>query len=167
MRSIVKVPEDRIPVLIGKGGSVKKEIENTTKTRILVFRDVSIDGGPLEVIRASEIVRAIGKGFNPKTAMLLLDEDYELAIIKIDQKEGHRRRVLSRLIGRKGKVRKYIEELTGAHISVYGKTVCIIGLHEQVDVAGNAVEHIIEGKSHGFVYGRIRKLRQSSRNYPL
>ena len=62
------------------------------------------------------------------------------------------RRIRSRLIGTSGKCRRNIERLTGTRISVYGKTVAIIGKYTNAHLAAQAVEKIIKGIPHRSVY---------------
>jgi len=67
---VIRIPNDRIAVLIGKSGSVKSKIEE------LCFVSLDIDGETGEVViksigdvenmqpfKAMEIVTAIGRGF--------------------------------------------------------------------------------------------------------
>lgn len=156
MQETVRIPEERKAVLIGKGGRTKRDLEKKTNTRMLVSSDVTIEGDALDVLKATEIVKAIARGFNPRIAMLLLEEDFELCIINLRQKDKALNRTLARIIGTRGKAKRNIEEWTGAHVCVYGRTISIIGTHDSVTTAENAIELLIEGKSHSFVYGRIR-----------
>ncbi len=160
MLEIVRIPEERKAVLIGKNGTLKKEIEKKAKVKIVILADVEIEGGTLDVLKAAEIVKAIGRGFNPKIALLLLGEEYELCIITLHERGKPLKRIVARIIGTKGRTRNNIEEWTGAHVSVYGKTVGIIGKHDDVVSAENALELLIEGKSHSYVYGRMRKAKK-------
>ena len=70
-----KIPEERVAVLVGTAGSTKKMLEQQTKCAITVSKegDVSITGeDALMLYTTREIVRAIGRGFNPKIALQLL-----------------------------------------------------------------------------------------------
>ena len=67
MNDFIKIPEQRKGVLIGKDGSVKKEIEKATKTVIEIEEDVSIEGEPLDVMKTKDIIKAIGRGFSPRS----------------------------------------------------------------------------------------------------
>ena len=64
---------------------------------------------------------------------------------------------MGRVIGRKGTTRHIIERETGAKITVYGKTVAIIGNDESAWKAKEAVEELLSGRTHGFVYRRLLK----------
>ncbi len=155
----LKIPRDRVAVLIGKKGTTKRLIERRARTRIEVTKDgdVYISGeDSLNVFNTSPIVKAIGRGFNPNIALMLLNEDYVLEIINISDysKKSNKKfvRIKARLIGTKGKAWKVLEKLTMTDISVYGKTVSIIGKVEDVIVARGALEKLLKGAPHGNVY---------------
>ena len=149
----IKIPEDRLPVLIGTKGSTRRRIEKSTKTKIVITgEEVTIKGDSINVLDVENIIKAIGRGFSPENAMLLLDEDNTLSIINLPKSEVARKRIRSRLIGTNGKSRRNIERLTRTHVSVYGKTVSIIGKYENVDMAGQAINKLIKGVPHRFVY---------------
>ena len=136
----LKIPKDRLAVLIGKDGITKDTIEGETKTKINVDSkegDVFIKGeDALSLYAAREIVLAIGRGFNPEIAMMLLKQDYVFEKIDVTEFAGKSKEALQRLkgrvIGKEGKSRALIEDLTECYISVYGKTISIIGLAENV-----------------------------------
>ena len=64
-----------------------------------------------------------------------------------------------RIIGREGKTRRIIEQLTGAQVSVSGHTVAIIGTYDAVSTAKDALENLITGRQHGTVYKFLRRRR--------
>jgi ribosomal RNA assembly protein len=152
MIKTVRIPEERLPVLIGKNGITKRRIEKLTKTKITVEEEVEIDGESLDVITAENIVKAIGRGFSPENAEELAEEDATLMIIELPKDEHNAKRLRSRLIGTNGKCRRNIERLTGVKMSVYGKTVAVIGSYNDVSLAENAINKIIKGIPHRFVY---------------
>ena len=48
-----------------------------------------------------------------------------------------------------------MENLTGTHISVYGKTVSIIGDSTKLRLAVDAISSISSGSNHGPVYTKL------------
>ncbi|UCC91943.1 MAG: RNA-processing protein [Candidatus Aenigmatarchaeota archaeon] len=159
MIDTAKIPEQRKGVLIGKGGSVKEEIESKTKTKISIDDAVEIEGEPLDVMKAKEIVRAIGRGFSPEKAFRLLNEEFRLIVISLGQETGKRmRRMFSRVIGREGKCKKKIELRTKTDICIYGKTISIIGEWQDVEKAEEVIELLIEGKPHSYVYKHLGEI---------
>ncbi len=158
MNGFIRIPEQRKGVLIGKDGSVKKELERATRTIIEIDEDVSIEGEPLDVIKAKEIVKAIGRGFSPEKAFKLLNDEFRLVVISLGQEtEKSMKRIFARIIGREGKCKRKIELRTKTNICVYGKTVSIIGEWKGVEKANEIIDLLIEGKPHSYVYKRLEE----------
>ena len=164
----LKVPQERVAVLIGKDGEVKKSIEADTKTQIKVDSlegDIFIHGkDALGLYTAKEIIRAIGRGFNPEIARLLLKQDYIFEVINLNEFTGKSKNTLLRLkgrvIGKDGRSRRLIEELSEAYVSVYGKSISIIGTAESASMAKRAVEALLRGSTHANVYKWLEKKRR-------
>jgi ribosomal RNA assembly protein len=155
----LKVPEDRIAVLIGADGETKKQIEEETGCSLDISKEgeVTITGDDgLKLYTTQDIVKAIGRGFNPKIALLLLKQDYAFELIEMTDVAGKSKNTMQRLkgrvIGKGGKSREEVERLTDTHISVYGKTVCIIGEIQQVAITRQAVSMLLGGAMHKTVY---------------
>jgi ribosomal RNA assembly protein len=163
----LKIPKDRVAVLIGQKGETKKHIETITKTKLNIDSkegDVSIKGSDaLGMYSAKEIVTAIGRGFNPEIAQLLVKQDYSFEILNLNdfsKTKNDMKRLKGRVIGEKGKSRSTIEDLTGAYISVYGKTIAIIGEISAVSLARRAIESLLSGSQHASVYKWLEKQRR-------
>jgi ribosomal RNA assembly protein len=163
----LKIPEERIAVLIGEKGETKKEIEEQTKTQLNISKEgeVTMHGNDaLFLYIAQDIVKAIARGFNPKTALLLLQTDYALEIIDIKDFSGKSKsdliRLRGRIIGREGKARKEIERLTSTFISVFGKTVAIIGETTNVFDARESIELLLKGSKHATAYHFLEKKKK-------
>lgn len=163
----LKIPKDRIAVLIGPKGSVKSQIEENTKTSLDIDSkegDVVIVGeDSILLYTAREIIKAIGRGFNPDIATLLLKQDYSLEVLNIPDYVKSKSSILrlkGRVIGKEGKSRKNIEHLTETYICVYGKTICIIGQVENVSITRRAVESILLGSPHAHVYKWLERKRR-------
>ena len=155
----LNIPEERKAVVIGKNGNVKEDIEKRSHTSITVSDGIVIEGDdPLMVMKVSRVVRAIGRGFSPDKALLLLNEDYELKVINLrGETENTIKRLMARVIGRSGSTRKILEKRTNCLISVYGKTVSLIGKDEEIPIAERAVNDLLGGRSHGYVYSKLRR----------
>ena len=163
----IKIPQERIAVLIGTNGETKKEIEEATKSQLDISKegDVTINGDDgLLLYTTKEIVRAIARGFNPKIALLLLKADYSLEIIDMKDIAGKNKNTLLRLkgrvIGKGGKSREEIERLTDTNISVYGKTIGIIGETTLVALARRAIAMLLQGSMHKTVYHFLEKQKK-------
>jgi ribosomal RNA assembly protein len=167
----IKIPKERIAVLIGKKGEIKKTIEEETKTKIDVDSkegDVTIKGeDAINLLSAREIINAIGRGFNPEIARQLLKQDYILEIIGVQDFAGKSKsnldRLKGRVIGKEGKSRRLMEDLTDTNISVYGKTIAIIGLPEDATNARRAIEMLLRGSMHSAVYKMLERKRAQNK----
>lgn len=164
----LKIPKDRVAVLIGTKGTTKKKIEKATKCKLEIDSeegDVFISGeDALGLFTAREIVRAIGRGFNPDVALLLLKQDYVLELVDLKEFAGKNKnamvRLKGRVIGDQGRSRRNIEQLTECYVSVTGKTIGIIGEAENAAIARQAVENLLEGSTHANVYRFLEKKRR-------
>lgn len=163
MTQSVKIPKDRVGVLIGKGGETKEALERRTGVRLSIDSDegdVEIDHthapDPAMALAVQDVVVAIGRGFSAKKAITLLDEDVFLEVMDIrdyvGKKPAHVVRMRARVIGTKGKTRRIFEELTGVRLSVQGNTVAIIGDLLQIDVAKRGLHMLLSGSEHAAVY---------------
>lgn len=159
----IKIPEDRIGVLIGKDGSVKKEIEKAFKAKLDIGSDglVLMEGkDSLDIYICEKVVKAIGRGFNPEIALLLKSEEYDFELVSINdyaKTQNDLDRLRGRVIGKDGASKDLIEKKTNTYIIVYGKTVGIIGKLEMVELAFNAIDMLLKGARHPTVFNYIDK----------
>jgi len=164
----LKVPKNRVAVIIGKEGTVKRDLEESTKTKLTIDSkegDIFVSGeDALGLYTAREMIKAIGRGFNPEIAKLLLKQDYVFEVVDLREFVGKSKeamlRLKGRVIGREGKSRKLIEELTECNISVFGKTIGIIGSPDSAANARQAVESLLKGSTHANVYKWLEKRRR-------
>src|SRR3989338_7022613 len=163
----LKIPEERVAVLIGTEGKTKKEIEEATTSQLEISKegDVIIRGSDgLLLYTTKEIVHAIARGFNPKIALQLLTTHYTLELIDMREIAGKSKntleRIKGRVIGKSGKSREEIERLTETHISVYGKTVGIIGETVQVALAREALAMLLGGSMHKSVFQFLERKKK-------
>ena len=152
----IKIPEERIGVLVGPGGSIKHLIEEKTKTTLEIDSEtgtVSIASAedPLQGLRVMDLVKAIGRGFSPERAMAILDDEMlmldVLDISKMASTKSDMERIKGRIIGKDGRSREIMERLSGTKVSVYGKTVSVLGYPEQIRVARTAIEMLLAPSS--------------------
>ncbi|OGI12215.1 hypothetical protein A3K64_02690 [Candidatus Micrarchaeota archaeon RBG_16_36_9] len=157
MIEVLLVPRDRINVI--KDEEVVKKLEASIKIKLSFEENsVIIDGEGLELLQAKSIVKAIGRGFSPEKAFRLLSEEENLEIIELSEFNDKKIKILkSRLIGTNGKTWKMIESFSGCAVSVYGKTVSMIGKYEQMNIAREAVKMIIRGSKHSKVYSFLHQ----------
>jgi len=171
--TFLKIPRERVGVLIGPEGKTKKHIEEKLSVELQIDSeagDVSIAmaekaDDPSMLFKAKDLVTAIGRGFSPEHAFRLVrDEEAMLDLIDLrsvfGKSDADIKRVQGRIIGMNGKTRRIIEELTETSVSVYGHTVGIIGTVEQVQVAREAIEMLVKGSMHGTVYRFLHRKRR-------
>ena len=164
--SKILIPKERINSLIGRNGTVRKIIEEKTGVKLFIHSalgEVDISGqDSLGIMDAEQVIKAIGRGFNPSVAFKLFEDEYVMEIIDIsDFKVKSKNRKLTlrgRIIGKKGITRRIIEQYTGCWIAVFGKTVSIIGDSMNISYARQAIEMILEGSEQGTAYKFLKKV---------
>lgn len=176
MQEHIKVPQDRIGAIIGVEGNVKKVIEEKTGATMDVDSEsgvvvVESEGDAVKAMKATDVIKAIARGFSPEKALKLLDnEDLILDVIdlsKFGDSPADLKRVKGRVIGKSGKSREVIEQMTGVRLSVYGKTISIIGDSEQLAIARAAIDMLLDGAPHGAVYSYLEKKRRELKRSQL
>jgi len=161
------IPEDRIGVLIGKEGEIKERIEQATGCKLKINSKTGVVRitceDPVNFLRVQDVIKAIAHGFNPDVAMKLLEDDMMvLDIIDLSAyvSDKHLERIKGRIIGKEGVMRRNIEDLLNVHVSIYGKTVAIIGDAESVAIAREAIMMLVEGAQHSTVMRFLERKRR-------
>ena len=170
--TFIKIPRERVGALIGPEGRVKANIEKKLDVELEIDSatgsvTITLDPNaqdPSLLFRAKEVITAVGRGFSPERAYRLLhNEDTMLEVIDLRLTVGKSpadiSRLKGRIIGKGGKTRRIIEELTDADISIYGHTVSIIGSFDQAAIAREAILILIKGSQHSTVYRFLQKKR--------
>jgi ribosomal RNA assembly protein len=178
--TFIKIPKERVGVLVGPEGRTKKSIEDKLSVELQIDSeagDVNIlmkenAADPSMLFAAKDVVTALGRGFSPEHAFRLIrDEEAMLDLIDLravfGKSEADIKRVKGRIIGMNGKTRAIIEELTGANVAVYGHTVAIIGTMDQNQIAREAIEMLIRGSMHGTVYRFLHRKRRELKKKKL
>ena len=171
---LIRIPQDRVGVLIGKSGKTKSEIEETCSVKLDIDSkngEVQVSGKVVDeqfrIFKAMEIVTAIGRGFSPEKAMRLLKGENTLHVINLREFGGKSteqlERFRGRIIGDGGKARINMENLSNTNITVYGRTVSIIGEPTQLKLAIDAIESLLSGSMHGYVYKKIEFARRQEK----
>jgi ribosomal RNA assembly protein len=168
---VVRIPEERLAVIIGTGGTVKKAIEaksgarltiDTTDGSVTVRAPPEVD--PWGALKARDVVLAVGRGFSPERAFRLFQGENYLSVLDMKDISGKRtkdamRRLRSRLIGERGAARSRVEELSGCSVSIYGTSVALIGSAEQLDRGEHGIRLLLRGSEHGAVYSYLERAR--------
>ncbi len=172
--TFVRIPKDRLAVVIGEKGSTRKLLERRSRLKLEVdaennevhiFDEEGAD--PLMVMKMKDIIRAMGRGFSPEHAMRLFADDVYLELLDIHdfvgKQKNHVQRVAARIIGAEGKTRRIIEDQTDCNVAIYGHTVVIIGDIEHNQDARQACEMLLGGSEHSSVYRFLEKKRRAAR----
>ena len=159
----LKIPMERVGVLIGQKGETKRNLEELSSLKInidsnqgeVVIDDHEADD-PLVVIKIENIIKAIGRGFSPDRALRLMNDDADFFTFNlydyVGKKEAHVRRLKSRVIGKEGKTKRVLEELTDATISIYGHTVSVISDIVRMNILKKSIDMLLTGSTHATVY---------------
>lgn len=176
--TFVRIPEERVAVLIGTGGVVRKAIEEKSGAKLTIdVEDNSVmvtsppTDDPWGAMKARDVVLAVGRGFSPERAFRLFRGETYLEVLDMKEVSGKRtkdamRRLRSRLIGEHGRARERVEELSGCSVSVYGSSVALIGTAEQLERGVRGVKLLLRGSEHGAVFSYLERARQRAITAP-
>lgn len=168
----IRIPQDRIGVVIGPHGATRKLLSERSGLPITVdseLNEVSFDdktpgADPLMVLKMRDIIRALGRGFSPEHAMRLFSDDAYFELLDIHDYSGKNkervRQITARIVGSEGKTRRIIEEQSRCDLAIYGHTVGIIGELEDLAVATRAVDMLLSGAEHASVYSFLEAQRR-------
>ncbi|MEM2930613.1 MAG: KH domain-containing protein [Thermoproteota archaeon] len=164
------IPQERIGVLIGKNGEVKKKIEEKINVRIQVQQDGTVkveynSEDPEAYFRLRMIADAISSGFSGEDSLRLLNDNIVLKMIDLRDFAGEsssRMKILKgRIIGRSGKVWKKIEKLSGAKLALFKYTVGIMGEEESCEIAFKTILKILGGAQFSTAFKYLERQRKS------
>ncbi|MFB6076447.1 MAG: KH domain-containing protein [Candidatus Aenigmatarchaeota archaeon] len=161
MKTVVKIPKERMSSVLGKNRETLKKIERLARVNLKKDENsIVIEGESLSVWKTKKILKAIARGFNAETALKLLNEENILKVIHLKEHVSGRKKIKrtkGRIIGNDGKTRRIMESLTGADICIHGKTVSLIANQMMIPILERAIGMLIEGSKHGNVYKYIEK----------
>jgi len=171
---LARVPKNRIAVLIGKGGQTRKMLEEASGAKLdidsktgEVMAEWEEEPDPIIRMKMPDVVSAIGRGLAPTRAVQLIQDDIFLRMYDIREWVGRQpnqtRRMRSRLIGRNGRIRSLIEEISNCEMAIHGSTVLVIGDQEGITLAAPAIEGILRGSEHSTVLHGLEQDRKRLR----
>ena len=174
MELLARVPKNRIAVLIGKGGQTRKMLEEISGAELdidsqtgEVMAEWKEEPDPVVRMKMPDVVLAIGRGLAPSRAIQLIQDDVFLRMYDIREWVGRQpnqtRRMRSRLIGRNGRIRSLIEEISNCEMAIHGSTVLVIGDREGIALAGPAIEGILRGSEHSTILHGLEQDRKRMR----
>jgi len=158
MIEFISIPEERADILKTNAKFVRKleELANV-KITFVEGTDIQIESDDsIQMMHAKDVIKAFGRGFEFENALCLLDDEYGLCVIDVKEFSGRSTDRLNelkgRIIGREGKTKNIIEKATETKLSIYGKTISIMGKWSSVQFAKDAICLLLEGRRHGTVY---------------
>tara|TARA_A100001037_G_scaffold297810_1_gene320373 strand:- start:1868 stop:2596 length:729 start_codon:yes stop_codon:yes gene_type:complete len=171
---LARVPKNRIAVLIGKGGQTRKMLEEISGAELdidsqtgEVMAEWKEEPDPVVRMKMPDVVLAIGRGLAPSRAIQLIQDDVFLRMYDIREWVGRQpnqtRRMRSRLIGRNGRIRSLIEEISNCEMAIHGSTVLVIGDRDGITLAGPAIEGILRGSEHSTILHGLEQDRKRMR----
>ena len=175
MEHLARIPQDRIAVLIGKGGETRRMLEEAcgatleidSKNGEVMADWGDVDADPVVRMKMPDVIVAIGRGLAPKRAVQLIQDEVSLKMYDIREWAGRQpnqtRRMRSRLIGRNGRIRSLIEEISRCEMAIYGSTVLVIGDEDGLALAAPAIEGILRGSEHSTILHGLEQDRKRQR----
>ena len=135
----------------------------------MVGGKATIEGDPLDEYVALMVLEALAFGFKPSEALMLKNE--EMVFKRISIKEFSRRKnlheVKSRLIGKEGKTRRTIEEISDCLIVIGDNAVGIIGPALEIDKTIQAIVNLIRGTKQANTYRYLERMNATRKDEGL
>lgn len=149
--------EERNLWKLGKELDVTFEIKRSGESAGIIIKG----GSPIHEYIVSEILEAIASGFDLETALLLRDEEFIFKKINLKTyAHGSRLEVVKgRIVGKEGRVKQVIQDLSECFICLADNNASIIGKAENAELASRALEAIIRGSKHANIFKLLEKSR--------
>ena len=118
--TFVRIPKERVAILIGEEGKVKQHIEEKLQVKLDIDNEGSITiilnegvSDPSLLLKAKDVVTAIGRGFSPDITNRLIrneDEIFDMVDLRLvfGRSESDMKRIKGRIIGSEGKTRQSV-----------------------------------------------------------
>ena len=159
MIDYLSIPENRMK-LLRRDRRWESKLKKLSDVKVVLSEDVELeDDNVLNVMRVKLVFQAFGRGFEFEDALNLIDEEFALETIDVSAYAKSQNRLVElkgRVIGTKGKSKDIIGKKTDTKISIYGKTICIIGRYQDAAKAREAIELLLSGRKHGTAYRFIQ-----------
>jgi len=144
----------------------KTELEKKLKVKIIIqSHKIIIKGNTLDEFEASKVLDAINFGFSAKQAISLKDDFMTLKIINIKDftKKKNLKIVRARLIGRKGRTRRTIENISNCQLIIKDNEIGVIGDVESIDEVMTAVSNLVRGTKQSNTYRYLERMNKRRR----
>ncbi len=146
----------------------KVNLEKKLKVKISISgKKVIVEGSPLEEYEASIIMEAMQFGFSAKKALALSNDDiiFRKIPIKTFTRRKNMKEVRGRIIGKEGKTKNTIEEISSCDMVVNEEQnqIGLIGSAHEMDEATTAIQSLIKGSKQANVYRFLERMNKEKR----
>ena len=138
----------------------KEKLESKLDVRIKIRgKEVSVSGKPEDEYIAVKVFQALDFGFPFSDTLLIKEEDFMLEILNIKDytKRKDLKVVRARIIGKKGRTLRALNELTKCDFELKGNELGILGDPEYIKNAQEAATSLIRGAKQANVYSFLEK----------
>ncbi|MBU0586619.1 hypothetical protein KJ780_03835 [Candidatus Micrarchaeota archaeon] len=158
---IINIPVQRVSNL----QDAKARLEELTNTKINISEEgqIILQGDSASEFFLKDVVKAIGRGFDPKDAEILFKDDYSLEIVDLKdvcRNEKDLQRVRGRVIGEEGKMKTEIENATDSKLCIYGWTVGVIAPLDTMVYALKAIDKIMRGSQLTTIFNDLARYKK-------
>lgn len=168
----INIPDD---VLFLLQENLKSDIEKQTGAEISIDEEtktVSINHeNSVKEMDVKRVLNAIKLGFDIDTSFKLFHSDLmileEINIRNRTRNDKDFKRQKGRIIGKNGRTKELISELSEVDININKDYVGIIGSMSDVKEARRAVLNLIRGDAHASVYNQLEKYKSKKSNSML
>ena len=145
----------------------KERLERRLEVKINIQgKKVTIEGDSFKEFEALMILEAMQFGFSANKALTLMDE--QIVFRKIPIKSFTRRKNLTevrgRIIGKEGKTKRTIEDISGCDLAINDGEIGIIGPAEQIEEATTAITNLIRGTKQANVYRFLERINTGKKD---
>jgi KH domain-containing protein len=148
-----------------KTRELRKELKNLQERlnvkMVLTGRKLVIDGDPLNEYEASRVIEAMQFGFSASKSLSLLENDVSFKIIPIKQftRKKNMHEVRARIIGKEGKTKRALENISNCEIMVKeSNELGIICSAQTIDKTLMGITNLIKGTKQSNVYAFLEKM---------
>lgn len=148
----------------------KPELEKILNVKIKIQgKKVTIEGSPMDEYEASLVLDAINFGFSAKKALSLKNENLLFRILNIKKitRKKNLQDVRARVIGKEGKTRKTIENITNSEVLIKDNEIGIIGNAESIDEISTIITNLVRGTKQSNVYRYLEKMNARQKSEKL
>ena len=144
----------------------KAELEKKLNVKIKIQdKEAIVEGESLDEYEAMQVIEAISFGFSAGKALLLKEPEYAFRKLHIKEFAGKRKLTVikSRLIGRQGKTKKTIENISDSYIIIQESEIGIISPSESIEFVITALINLMKGTKQSNVYKYLEKINKTRR----